>query len=76
MPQYLSTFDAAQLLGISPERLRCLLRQGRITGAQRIGSDARGVWAVPLGLLGKPEITKRRARGKDLKPRQGRQAIT
>ncbi|MDJ0733993.1 MAG: helix-turn-helix domain-containing protein [Nostocaceae cyanobacterium] len=41
---YVSTTQAANLLGVSPTRIRYLLKQGRIKGAYKVGK----IWVIPL----------------------------
>lgn len=41
--KYLSTFEAAEKWGISHRRVSVLCNEGRITGAQRVGSR----WIIP-----------------------------
>ena len=41
--KYLSTFEAADKWGISPRRVGVLCNEGRIHGAQRVGSR----WIIP-----------------------------
>lgn len=49
---YVTTADAAELLGVSERRVRQLAAAGRIDGAERFGRS----WAVPLGPFGRPVI--------------------
>lgn len=42
-PALVSTDQAAQLLGVSPRRVRQWLAKGRIMGAQRVGR----AWVIP-----------------------------
>jgi hypothetical protein len=48
----IGTTEAASLLGICPQRVRQLLKGGRIEGAKKVG----GVWEIPL-YDGKPRVT-------------------
>lgn len=50
---FVGTAEAGTILGISTQRVRLLLKQGRIQGAQKIA----GVWVIPLD-NGKPRVTK------------------
>ncbi|MDJ0735986.1 MAG: helix-turn-helix domain-containing protein [Nostocaceae cyanobacterium] len=50
---YVGTTQTADLLGVSPARVRCLLNQGRIKAAYKIGK----IWVIPL-FNGMPIITK------------------
>ncbi len=50
---YIGTTEAANLLGVSPSRIRYLLKQGRIKGAYKIGK----IWVIPL-FNGIPIITE------------------
>lgn len=52
---YVGTKEVASILGISVERVRLLLKQGRIKGAFKIGR----VWVIPL-VEEKPIISKGR----------------
>jgi len=52
---YIGTTEAAQYLGISTVRLRILLQQGRVKGAQKQGRN----WKIPL-FNGMPVIEERR----------------
>jgi hypothetical protein len=52
---YIGTTEAAQYLGISTVRLRILLQQGRVKGAQKQGRN----WMIPL-FKGMPVIEERR----------------
>jgi hypothetical protein len=52
---YIGTTEAAKYLGISTVRLRILLQQGRVKGAQKEGR----VWMIPL-FKGMPVIDERR----------------
>lgn len=45
------TTEVAQLLGVSPTRVRTLLSAGRIHGAYKIGK----IWAIPL-INGMPQV--------------------
>ncbi len=47
------TTEAAFLLNISTARLRLLLKQGRVSGAEKKGR----FWTIPLNSRGMPEIT-------------------
>jgi hypothetical protein len=47
------TTEAAFLLNISTARLRLLLKQGRVKGAEKKGR----LWKIPLNSRGVPEIT-------------------
>ena len=47
------TTEAAFLLNISTARLRLLLKQGRVSGAEKKGR----FWTIPLNGRGMPEIT-------------------
>ncbi len=47
------TTEAAFLLNISTARLRLLLKQGRVLGAEKEGR----FWTIPLNSRGMPEIT-------------------
>lgn len=46
----------ADRMGISRNYLRDLIRQGRIAGAQRIGTGVRSTWIIPLNERGLPTI--------------------
>ena len=52
--KYVGTTEAANLLGISPRRLRTLLAEGRVYGAYKSGK----FWFVPL-YNGLPKIERR-----------------
>jgi hypothetical protein len=49
---YIKTTQASSLLGICPQRVRKLLKQGRIKGAFK---DRRGFWQIPL-YWGVPQV--------------------
>ena len=51
---FLSAAEAAELLGITPQRMRQLLRQGRVQGARQIHK----MWVVPVFEKGYPRIYK------------------
>ncbi|NES88589.1 DNA-binding protein [Okeania sp. SIO2B9] len=59
---FVSTTEAASLLSISTQRVRVLLKEGRIQGARKINNRA---WVIPLH-EGMPRIHRRR---KGPKPR-------
>ncbi|WP_287522356.1 DNA-binding protein [Okeania sp. SIO2C2] len=59
---FVSTTEAASLLSISTQRVRVLLKEGRIQGARKINNRA---WVIPLH-QGMPRIHRR---GKGPKPR-------
>ncbi|GGA21302.1 DNA-binding protein [Okeania sp. KiyG1] len=59
---FVSTTEAASLLSISTQRVRILLKEGRIQGARKINNR---VWVIPLH-QGMPRIHRRR---KGPKPR-------
>lgn len=48
---FVGSTKAAQLMGISPRRIRQLLSQGRIEGAFKIGKS----WVIPL-VEGMPKV--------------------
>ncbi|NEP00385.1 MAG: helix-turn-helix domain-containing protein [Symploca sp. SIO2E9] len=48
---FVSSTQAAHLMGISPRRIRQLLSQGRIQGALKIGK----FWIIPL-VEGMPQV--------------------
>ena len=50
---FLSAAEAAELLGISPQRMRDLLQKNRVQGARKIYR----VWVVPVFEDGKPRIS-------------------
>ncbi|WP_293142894.1 DNA-binding protein [Okeania sp. SIO3I5] len=52
-PNKVGTTEAAFLLNISTARLRLLLRQGRLKGAEKVER----FWVIPLNSRGMPEIT-------------------
>ncbi|NES05784.1 MAG: hypothetical protein F6K22_25015, partial [Okeania sp. SIO2F4] len=52
-PDKVGTTEAAFLLNISTARLRLLLRQGRLKGAEKV----KRFWVIPLNSRGMPEIT-------------------
>ena len=52
---YVGTKEVASILGVSVERVRLLLKQGRIKGAFKVGH----VWVIPLE-GGRPIISKGR----------------
>lgn len=54
---YVGTTQAAELLKITPARVRYLLAQGRVKGAYKVGK----IWVIPL-FKGKP-IIRRGSRG-------------
>ena len=68
--QYFTVAQAAEILGISPQRVRVLLAKGRLSGWQQVSVYGRVVWRVHLGLYrrqgkpGRPAI-KRRQRKKN-----------
>lgn len=43
IPRFLTAAQAAQRLGVVPQRMRLLLLQGRIRGAVKVGRD----WVIP-----------------------------
>ena len=46
--KYLTVKDVAELLSLSPYRVRQLVRQGRFPGAKKIGSDIKQAhWRIP-----------------------------
>ncbi|MGL5875312.1 MAG: helix-turn-helix domain-containing protein [Xenococcaceae cyanobacterium] len=47
------TIQAASLLGVSPTRVRMLLKQGRVVGAYKLGR----FWVIPL-TAGMPVVSK------------------
>jgi len=47
MDDWLTTTEAADLAGVSPQRVRKLLDEGRFPGALLVGPAVRGVWLVP-----------------------------
>ncbi len=47
------TTEAARLLKICTQRVRCLLKEGRIKGAKKVGR----FWQIPL-FKGKPKVTR------------------
>lgn len=51
---FLSATEAAELLGVSPQRMRNLLQNDRVEGARKIHQ----VWVVPVFEDGLPRITK------------------
>ena len=51
----ITTFQAADILGISVARIHKLLSQDRIKGAVKIGLR-RGTWILPTNDEGRPEI--------------------
>lgn len=63
-PRYVTTVEAAEALGITVARIHALLREGRITGARKIGAR-RGTWIMPAKEDGKPEVKPH-----PLRPRQ------
>lgn len=50
-PKFVSTQEAAELLGIHESRVRALAAEGRIRGAVKVGR----AWIIPLGRDGKPQ---------------------
>ncbi|MGH9890827.1 MAG: helix-turn-helix domain-containing protein [bacterium] len=50
-PDFVSTQEAAELLGIHESRVRALAAEGRIRGALKVGR----AWIIPLGADGKPQ---------------------
>ena len=50
---FVGTTEAANALGVKPQRVRLLLKQGRIQGAKKVGK----VWIIPL-YKGMPRISK------------------
>jgi hypothetical protein len=50
---FVGTTEAANLLGVKTQRVRLLLKQGRIQGARKVGK----VWVIPL-YKGMPRISK------------------
>jgi len=63
---FVGTTAAATLLGISMQRVRVLLKEGRIQGAQKIAR----VWVIPL-YQGMPRIARgKRGPKPDWQPRQ------
>ena len=52
---YVGTKEVASILGVSVERVRLLLKQGRIKGAFKVGR----IWVIPLE-GGRPIISKGR----------------
>lgn len=50
-PDFVSTQQAAELLGIHESRVRALAAEGRIRGALKVGR----AWIIPLGADGKPK---------------------
>jgi len=53
---FIGTTEAATILGIYTQRVRLLLKQGRIQGARKIAH----AWAIPL-YKGMPRVTKGKA---------------
>jgi hypothetical protein len=68
---YIGTTEAAHYLGISTVRLRILLQQGRVKGAEKQGR----VWSIPL-FKGMPVIDERRKGPKGTWYKRRRQAET
>lgn len=54
-PRFMPVADAAEALGVSGRRIRQLLEEGRVRGAEKIS----GVWLVPTDRDGNPRITLR-----------------
>ncbi|NEO30594.1 MAG: helix-turn-helix domain-containing protein [Symploca sp. SIO3C6] len=50
---FVSSTQAANLMGVSPRRIRQLLSEGRIEGALKIGK----FWIIPL-VEGMPQVRK------------------
>lgn len=48
--------EAASRLGVTPGRVRQLLKQERIPGAEFIGPKGRGVWQIEVPGDGRPEV--------------------
>jgi hypothetical protein len=68
---YIGTTEAAHHLGISTVRLRILLQQGRVRGAQKQGRN----WVIPL-FNGMPAIEERRKGPKGTWYKRRREAET
>lgn len=68
---YIGTTEAASYLGISTVRLRILLQQGRVKGAEKQGRT----WTIPL-FKGMPIIEERRKGPKGTWYKRRRQAET
>lgn len=48
--------EAAYQLKVTPGRVRQLLQQGRIEGAELIGPKSRGVWQIEVSEGGRPVV--------------------
>lgn len=53
MPRFMSTAEAAAVLGVSERRVRAILETGRVKGAFKVG----GTWVIPVDRDGNPKIT-------------------
>ena len=51
----ITTFQAAEILGVSVPRIHKLLSQDRVEGAEKIGLR-RGTWIIPTDEDGRPTI--------------------
>lgn len=51
--------EAAKHLLVTPRRVCQLLKANRIVGAEFIGTGRRGMWLIPVGITGKPEVIDR-----------------
>ena len=52
MQDFISVEGAAEMLLVSPRRIRQLIATGRIEGARLVGGEInprRGVWLIPVG---------------------------
>ena len=57
MPSQATTQQAAAALGISTSRLRTLLLEGRVVGAEKVDWPGRGWWLIPVDSdTGRPDI--------------------
>lgn len=52
----ISVAEAASRLGVTPGRVRQLLKQQRIAGAEFVGPRQRGVWQIEVASDGRPVV--------------------